>query len=174
MAVYTDVAFDEAAALLQRLNLGELTALRGIQGGIENTNYFVTSQIDGHSVEHVLTVFERLSFEQLPFYLRLMQHLAQRGIPVPAPAADASGALLHTLQGKPAAVVDKLRGRSELSPTARHCAAVGALLARMQQDLCRRYALAWPEHALLMRLQRCARARMALSNLSDVLAKASS
>ena len=131
MAVYTDVAFDEAAALLQRLNLGELTALRGIQGGIENTNYFVTSQLDGQSVEHVLTVFERLSFEQLPFYLRLMKHLAQRGIPVPAPAADASGALLHTLQGKPAAVVDKLRGHSELAPTTAHCAAVGAMLARM-------------------------------------------
>lgn len=131
MAVYTEVPFAEAAALIERLGLGTLTDLRGIQGGIENTNYFVTSERDGQTEEHVLTVFERLGFEQLPFYLHLMKHLATHGVPVPEPAADARGEILHTVQGKPAAVVDKLRGRSELAPTARHCAAVGALLARM-------------------------------------------
>jgi homoserine kinase type II len=66
----------------------------------------------------VLTVFERLSFEQLPFYLHLMKHLAGKGIPVPDPAADAQGEILHRLKGKPAAVVNKLRGRSELAPSA--------------------------------------------------------
>lgn len=131
MAVYTEVPFAEAAALIERLDLGTLTALRGIQGGIENTNYFVTSERHGQTVEHVLTVFERLGFEQLPFYLHLMKHLATHGVPVPGPAADASGEILHSVQGKPAAVVDKLRGQSELTPAARHCAAVGALLARM-------------------------------------------
>jgi len=131
MAVYTEVPFAEAAALLERLNLGTLTALRGIQGGIENTNYFVTSERDGQTVEHVLTVFERLGFEHLPFYLHLMKHLATHGVPVPEPAADARGEILHTVQGKPAAVVDKLRGASELAPGAAHCAAVGALLAKM-------------------------------------------
>ena len=131
MAVYTEVPQDEAAALLRALNLGELTALRGIQGGIENTNYFATTVLDGVETEHVLTVFERLGFEQLPYYLRLMKHLATRGIPVPEPAADAKGELLHKLQGKPAAVVNKLHGRSELAPTVAHCTAVGAMLARM-------------------------------------------
>jgi homoserine kinase type II len=131
MAVYTEVRFDEAAALIERLQLGTLTELRGIQGGIENTNYFVTSERDGQTLEHVLTVFERLGFEQLPFYLHLMKHLAGRGIPVPGPAADARGEILHSLQGKPAAVVDKLRGRSELAPGVAHCEAVGAMLARM-------------------------------------------
>jgi homoserine kinase type II len=76
MAVYTEVSFDEAAALLRTLNLGELTHLQGIKGGIENTNYFVTSERDGAVLEHVLTLFERLGFEQLPFYLHLMKHLA--------------------------------------------------------------------------------------------------
>ena len=74
MAVYTEVAFAQAAALLHSLDLGDLTELRGIQGGIENTNYFVTSERDGATLEHVLTVFERLGFEQLPFYLHLMKH----------------------------------------------------------------------------------------------------
>lgn len=127
MAVYTEVPPDEAAALLRRLNLGELSALQGIQGGIENTNYFATTDRG----EWVLTVFERLSFEQLPFYLRLMKHLAQRDIPVPEPAGDTAGELVHPLCGKPAAVVNRLRGASELQPSTRHCEQVGAMLARM-------------------------------------------
>jgi len=131
MAVYTEIPFADAAALLERLNLGTLTDLRGIQGGIENTNYFVTSEKDGVTHEHVLTVFERLGFDQLPYYLHLMKHLAGHGIPVPSPAADASGEVMHRLLDKPAAVVDKLRGHSELVPTVRHCEAVGAMLARL-------------------------------------------
>lgn len=127
MAVYTEVPPEEAAALMRRLNLGELSALQGIQGGIENTNYFATTDRG----EWVLTVFERLSFEQLPFYLRLMKHLAQRAIPVPEPAGDAAGELVHPLCGKPAAVVNRLRGASELQPSRTHCEQVGAMLARM-------------------------------------------
>ena len=131
MAVYTEVPFADAAALLHKLDLGDLTDLRGIEGGIENTNYFVTSEKDGATHEHVLTVFERLSFEQLPYYLHLMKHLAGQGIPVPEPATDAQGEVLHRLLDKPAAVVDKLTGKSVLAPAERHCEAVGDMLARM-------------------------------------------
>ena len=127
MAVYTEVSANDAQALLHTLGLGTLQSLRGIQGGIENTNYFV----DSESGAHVLTLFERLSFEQLPFYLYLMQHLAHRGIPVPDPAADGKGNILHKVNGKPAALVNRLRGRSELAPGVAHCAAVGSMLARM-------------------------------------------
>ena len=81
--------------------------------------------------DRVLTIFERLGFEQLPFYLHLMKHLAQRGIPVPDPQPDAAGDILHTVCGKPAALVDRLRGHSELAPTARHCAQLGDMLARL-------------------------------------------
>ena len=131
MAVFTEVSQDEARALLGALKLGELRELRGIQSGIENTNYFVTTEQDGASHEYVLTLFERLRFEQLPFYLHLMKHLAQHGIPVPDPAPDASGDILHTVCGKPAAVVNKLAGQHELAPGPAHCAEVGAMLARM-------------------------------------------
>ncbi len=127
MAVFTEVSESQAQDLLYRLNLGELTALRGIEGGIENTNYFVTTD---HG-EYVLTLFERLTHGQLPFYLYLMKHLAGKGIPVPDPAADRAGDVLHTLCGKPAAVVNKLAGKSQLAPEAVHCAAVGDMLARM-------------------------------------------
>ncbi|MEZ0307328.1 MAG: homoserine kinase [Ramlibacter sp.] len=127
MAVFTEVSEGEAGELARALQLGELRELRGIQGGIENTNYFLTT--DGG--EYVLTLFERLTFEQLPFYLHLMKHLAQRGIPVPDPQALPGGELLHKVAGKPAAVVNKLRGKSDLSPSPEHCADVGAMLARM-------------------------------------------
>ena len=127
MAVYTDVSFDEAAALVARLGIGELASLKPIASGIENTNYFA----DTSAGRYVLTLFERLTFEQLPFYLELMRHLAARGIPVPGPKADASGTILHSLQGKPAAVVDRLRGGHRLAPDAEHCGPVGAMLARM-------------------------------------------
>ena len=127
MAVYTEVSFDEAADFLQALDVGQLQSLKPCAGGIENTNYFA----DTDSGAYVLTLFERLSFEQLPFYLRLMKHLAEHGIPVPNPAPDKNGVILHRLKGKPAAVVNKLRGTCELAPTQAHCTQVGAMLARM-------------------------------------------
>jgi homoserine kinase type II len=127
MAVFTEVSFDEAAAFLNALNLGQLQSIKGAAGGIENTNYFVDTD-QGH---YVLTLFERLTFEQLPYYLHLMKHLAAHGIPVPDPAENGKGEILHRLKGKPTAVVNKLRGHSELAPTPAHCAAVGEMLARM-------------------------------------------
>lgn len=134
MAVYTEVSGPEARRLLQRLGLGQLERLQGIEGGIENTNYFVTTSTG----EWVLTLFERLSHAQLPFYLHLMEHLAEAGIPVPLPRAKLPGvpvgpgedAILHTVHGKPAAVVDRLPGHSELAPGPQHCVLVGAMLAR--------------------------------------------
>ena len=127
MAVYTEVSFDEAAALIDRLALGPLQAFEPCAGGIENTNYFA----DTASGRYVLTLFERLSADELPFYLQLMKHLADRGLPVPCPRADASGALVHALKAKPAAVVDRLPGEHHLAPDAADCTSVGRVLARM-------------------------------------------
>jgi homoserine kinase type II len=76
-------------------------------------------------------LFERLNFKQLPFYLHFMKHLAERGIPVPDPAPNRNGDILHGLNGKPAAVVNKLEGKSQLAPMNVHCAGVGGMLARM-------------------------------------------
>lgn len=147
MAVFTDVSPDDARALIATLDIGSLTSLRGIKAGIENSNYFLDTD-RGH---WVLTVFERLSFDELPFYLALMHHLAERGLPVPRPQArqrstvtpgrshdDGSlaaphpqEALLHALHGKPCAVVNRLSGAHVMAPVEHHCAQVGAMLARM-------------------------------------------
>jgi homoserine kinase type II len=128
MAVFTEVSEAQARQLATRLGLGRVSALAGIKAGIENTNYF----LDTERGAWVLTLFERLTAEQLPFYLHLMKHLAQRGIPVPDPQADTtSGELLHVVAGKPAAVVNRLVGGHRLAPDHHHCEQVGAMLARM-------------------------------------------
>jgi len=127
MSVYTTVTEAELGAWLGDYPVGALVALEPIAKGIENSNFFVTTKRG----RYVLTLFERLAPEELPFYLELMSHLAQRGIPCPAPIENRSGHLLSTLKGKPAALVTRLPGISIEAPTAAHCAALGTLLARM-------------------------------------------
>ena len=127
MAVFTPVSQEQLASWLRNFDLGTLVALRGIPSGIENTNYFVTTTQD----EFVLTLFEKLTHAQLPFYLNLMRHLSEAGLLVPAPMPQRDGRILDTLNGKPATLVTRLHGSSEMTPTARHCALVGAALAQM-------------------------------------------
>jgi len=127
MAVYTEVNFDDAAALVASVGLGELHQLSPCAGGIENTNYFV----DAAAGRFVLTVFERLRADELPFYLQLMKHHADHALPVPRPQAAADGALVLAFAGKPAAIVDRLPGEHHLAPDGDDCASVGAVLARL-------------------------------------------
>ena len=127
MAVFTEVSEQQARDLLADLSLGELSSLEGISSGIENTNYFLTT----NQGEYVLTLFERLTREQLPFYLYLMKHLADQGVAVPAPQANAQGDILLSVAGKPAAVVNRLEGSSQLEPSPAHCRAMGKTLAHM-------------------------------------------
>jgi homoserine kinase type II len=127
MSVYTPVTAEELNAWLARYAIGGLVDLQPIASGIENTNYFVTT-VKGR---YVLTLYERLPADELPFYLNLMAHLARAGVECPAPEADRSGALFSLLNGKPASLVTRLDGAPMLAPTPRHCAAVGAALGRL-------------------------------------------
>jgi homoserine kinase type II len=127
MAVFTAVTLDDLTQWIRQFPLGQPLALEGIASGIENTNFFLTTERG----RYVLTIFENLGFEQLPFYLQLMRHLAARGIPVPDPVANDRGELVSALHGKPAAIVTRLAGSSQMDPQPPHCAAVGTMLARM-------------------------------------------
>lgn len=127
MAVFTPVVMDDLTTWIEQFPLGDVLALKGIASGIENSNFFLTTQTG----EYVLTLFETLNFEQLPFYLHLMRHLAEHGVMVPAPIANRAGEIIHILHGKPTAIVTKLAGACEMAPQPVHCAAVGAMLARM-------------------------------------------
>jgi homoserine kinase type II len=127
MAVFTAVSLDDLTQWIKQFPLGRALALDGISSGIDNSNFFLTTE----QGEYVLTIFENLTFEQLPFYVQLMRHLAERGIPVPAPVPNLDGELVVTLQGKPAIIVSRLSGASQLDPQPVHCAEVGRMLARM-------------------------------------------
>ena len=127
MSVYTPVSKAELSAWLRSYSVGALERLEPIKSGIENTNYFVTPT----QGRYVLTLFERLPAAELPFYLDLMAHLARHGIPCPAPIASLSDAYLGTLNGKPAALVTRLPGKSVERPGAAECRELGMLLARM-------------------------------------------
>jgi homoserine kinase type II len=127
MAVFTALTRDEIVALLSGYSVGGLVDFEGIASGIENTNFFLSTTAG----RYVLTVFERLEAEHLPFYLGLMKHLAQRGLPVPEPAAAAGGALSSHARGKPVAIVSRLPGRAVIDPSAAQCAQVGQFLAGM-------------------------------------------
>jgi homoserine kinase type II len=130
MAVFTALTRDEIVVLLAGYSIGELVGYEGIPSGIENTNFFLATT----GGRFVLTVFERLDAEHLPFYLGLMKHLAQRGLPVPEPAVTVDGSLLSQVRRKPVAIVSRLPGRAVVDPTVAQCAQVGQFLARMHQQ----------------------------------------
>jgi homoserine kinase type II len=127
MSVFTTVTPEQLAVWLRQYPLGELLDLKGIASGITNTNYFVTTERG----RYVLTLFEKNSAEELPYFLDLMAHLAEHGIPCPHPIGTLDGQYLGTLNGKPAALVSCLRGGSIETPDAAQCAEMGRVLANM-------------------------------------------
>jgi homoserine kinase type II len=127
MAVFTPVSPEELRPWITQFDLGQVQQLQGISSGIENTNYFVETERG----QYVLTLFEKLSVEELPFYLGLMGHLAKAGLPCPLPASNHEGALFSNLKGKPASVVSRLAGKSVMQPREIHCGAMGAMTARL-------------------------------------------
>jgi homoserine kinase type II len=129
MAVFTPVSEDALIPWLKQRHAGELVNLKGIASGIENTNYFV----DTSTGRHVLTIFEKLTAVELPYYLGLMQHLSAAGLPVPKPALTDDGALFSPLMGKPAALVDRLPGESAMKPNEAQCHAIGEFSAQAHQ-----------------------------------------
>ena len=128
MAVYTEVSDEELASFIASYGLGELLSFKGIAEGVENTNYIVHAT----SGSFILTLYEkRVEASDLPFYLGLMEHLAEHGVTCPTPVRDAEGRNLRQLAGRPAALVTFLEGIWVRRPTAAHCAAVGTRAGRV-------------------------------------------
>lgn len=125
MAVFTPVSDDNAQNLLQSYALGDLVSLKGISAGIENTNYFLTTT----QGEFVLTVFEVLKLEQLPFYVELMHWLAERKVPVPMPQTRLDGQRISILHNKPTIIVSRLPGTWIKEPSVRHCELAAVTMA---------------------------------------------
>lgn len=128
MAVYTHVSAEELELFLERFDVGRLISAKGIAEGVENSNYLVETE---HG-RFILTLYEkRVKREDLPFFLGLTRHLAERGLPVPRPIADINGQALHELAGRPACLIEFLTGVSVTTPTTEHCHSVGQALAQL-------------------------------------------
>jgi homoserine kinase type II len=130
MAVYTDVPAEELALFLCDYELGELLAYKGIAEGVENSNFLVHT---GRGY-FILTLYEkRVAPGDLPFFLGLMEHLANKGLTCPQPVKNRRGAVLGMLGGRPAAIVTFLEGMWIRHPSARHCSAVGEAVAKLHR-----------------------------------------
>ena len=127
MSVFTTLTLSEAQVCLSDFPIGEITELKGIAAGITNTNYFVITANE----RYVLTIFEASRFEDLPYFVALMTHLAEHDIPCPAPIADKNGKALQVIKDKPALLVTCLKGHDVKTPDAVQCAQVGRVLAKM-------------------------------------------
>lgn len=127
MSVYTSISRSELEDFLQNYEIGELVDYQGITAGIENTNYFV----DTTHRQYVLTLFEILKTDELPFYLELMAFLNEHDIPSAHPVADKTRNYVHELNGKPATIMQRLQGKSVLNPDVSHCESIGRALAKL-------------------------------------------
>jgi homoserine kinase type II len=129
MSVFTPVSPAQLADWLRQFSVGSLLAVEGIEEGAENSNFLVTTS----QGRFVLTLFERLRRDELPFYIGLMVHLAQHGIPCPAPVANRDNQFLGDLNGRPAVLASFLPGVSVVRTTPTQCAAAGAMLAKLHR-----------------------------------------
>ncbi len=128
MAVYTAVPAEALERFLQRYETGALLSAKGIAEGVSNSNFLVETD----TARFVLTLYERrIDVAELPFFIALMEHLAERDIPVPRPIRDKQGQALQTLEGKAACLVQYLPGVSLTEPTPAQARAVGEALARL-------------------------------------------
>ena len=128
MAVYTKVSPEEAAEFLRAYDIGTLAELTGIRQGVENSNYYLST----NKGRFVLTLYEkRVAEEDLPFFIALMEHLAQKNLPSPLPIKTTQGRALNHIAGRPAALTSFLYGRAVTRITSTECAALGKALASM-------------------------------------------
>ena len=127
MAVYTQVFDEDLEAFLEGYALGEVLSFKGIAEGVENSNFLLRTT-EGN---FILTLYEkRVAPSDLPFFLGLMGHLADRGISCPTPVLDKDGKALNELCGRPAAIISFLDGLWPRRIQPFHTKGLGSALAK--------------------------------------------
>ena len=133
MAVYTQLGAESLAEIVAAFGVGTLRSAKGIAEGVSNSNWLIeTERADHHAVRFILTMYEqRVEVSDLPFFLGLLDHLADHGCPVPRTIHDANGQAFRYHEGKALALIEFLPGVSVSAPTPGQARAVGAALAHM-------------------------------------------
>lgn len=128
MAVYTEISSEELEKVLSEYSLGSLEHIKGIAEGVENTNYLLKTD----KSKYIFTIYEkRVSRNELPFFLGLMEHLSSRNIPCPVPVRGKDGKVLREIKGRPCSIVSFLEGNWPRNITTNHCFEVGKIMAQM-------------------------------------------
>jgi homoserine kinase type II len=130
VAVYTSVPAEALEAFLAGYDVGALRSAKGIAEGVSNSNFLVETT----GGRFILTLYEhRIELADLPWFVGLMEHLADRGLPVPRPIRDRAGTAIREVEGRAACLIQYLPGVSVSRPTVAQAAAAGAALARLHQ-----------------------------------------
>ena len=127
MSVYTSISDNEFSEILTSYSLGQFISAQGIQAGVENTNYFITTS----KGDYVFTLFEKINQQELNLYISLLQQLAHAGIACPQPRADIHQQTINFIKGKPFIFVSRLKGENLTTVNASHCEAIATELAKL-------------------------------------------
>ncbi len=133
MAVYTQLGAEVLAALIAQYDIGELRSAKGIAEGVSNSNWLIeTSGRSNKGARFILTMYEqRVDTGDLPFFLGLLDHLAEAGSPVPRTIHDRANQPYRFLDAKAVALIEFLPGVSVSQPSPAQARAVGAALAQI-------------------------------------------
>ena len=128
MAVYTKLSESELKDFFSNYNLGKVLNYKGIQEGIENTNYSILTE----KGKFILTLYEkRVDEKDLPFFIGLMRNLFDKNFPSPEPVINKNGNYINKIVDKKAAVISFLEGRAKKVLTANDCFQVGIYTAKL-------------------------------------------
>ena len=130
MAVYTKFNQNKINEILSNYNLGKLDSFKGIEEGIENTNYFLSI----NKKKFILTVYEkRVKSEDLPFFSELMSLLNKANFQCPAPVNNNKNNTITDFEGKKMMIVSFLEGKAKKKLSPNNCKSIGIEIAKMHQ-----------------------------------------
>jgi len=128
MAVYTKLSENELRDFFSNYNLGKVLSYKGIQEGIENTNYSIQTE----KGRFILTLYEkRVDEKDLPFFIGLMKNLFDKNFPSPEPIINKNGNYINKIVDKKAAVISFLEGQAKKVLTPNDCFQVGIYTAKL-------------------------------------------
>ena len=130
MAVYTKFTEDNIKSILSNYSIGALNEFKGIQEGIENTNYLLFVE----NKKYILTIYEkRVKEEDLPFFSELMSGLNKSGFKCPVPILNKKNETINEFNKKKLMIVSFIEGKSKEVLNPEDCKSVGIEAAKMHE-----------------------------------------
>ena len=128
MAVYTKLKKENIEEILSNYSIGQLEEFKGIEDGIENTNYFLLVS----NKKYILTIYEkRVKEKDLPFFSNLMTGLDKENFKCPVPIKNKNNKTIFNYKNKNLMIVSFLEGKAKNILNPDNCKSLGHEVARM-------------------------------------------